>query len=302
MRNSEITRIIHAAEHTPWAILETKLIEIREFLIARLNGAEISAEERDKLLVRAESQQRYQQLGSVAVIPVFGTISQRMNMLSAMSGGTSTEMLTKQIRDAAADPSISAIVLNVDSPGGTVQGVTEAHAAILQAREQKPVVASVNAMAGSAAYWLASAASEISITPSGSAGSVGVFAMHKDLSGAAEQEGVKVTYISAGKNKTLGNPFEPLSEEARTYLQGMVDDAYAMFVKDVAKGRGVAVSEVKSNFGEGKMLDAKDALSAGMVDKVESFDQTVARVSRAKATGGSRRALQDRLEMGAKFI
>jgi signal peptide peptidase SppA len=284
MRNSDITHILEAAKSIPWAILPEKLAQIRGFLESRVYGVEISAEEKEALLIKAETQQRYQQQGSIAVIPVSGTVSMRMNLMSAISGGTSTELLGKQIQQAIADPSISVIVLNVDSPGGTVEGVPELHSLIMKARETKPVVASVNALSASAAYWISSAATEITMTPSGKVGSIGVFAMHQDLSAAAAAEGVKVNYISAGKYKTEGNPFEPLSDEARAAIQETVDAFYGMFVKDIAKGRGISAKEVQSGFGEGRLVLAPDAKSAGMIDRIETFDATLARLMKPNAT------------------
>lgn len=303
MRNTEISHILRAATETPWAILPQKLVAIRAFFEARINGAEISAMDREAMVKQAEDRQQYKQQGSVAVVPVFGTISQRVNMMSALSGGggTSTELLGKQIRDAVADSSISAIVLNVDSPGGTVSGLPELHSEILSARESKPVVASINSMSASAAYWLTSACNEVCCTISGEAGSIGVFAMHEDLSAAAEMEGVKVTYISAGRFKTEGNPFEPLSDEARAQIQSDVDKFYSMFVRDVAKGRGISVSDVKANFGEGRMLLASDAKAAGMVDRIETLDQTVSRLSRTGKFSNSRKAAAIQTEMAGKF-
>lgn len=299
----EITLILRSAQSVPWAILETKLAEIRHFLWSRANGVEISAEEKEAWLKKAEDRQRFTRAGSVAVIPVMGTISQRMNMLSAMSGGTSTEMLGREISTAAADPDISAIVLNVDSPGGTVPGLTELHSAIMSARERKPIVASVNSMSASAAYWITSAASEISITPSGEAGSIGVFAMHVDESAALEQEGVKVSLIHFGDRKIDGNRFQPLTEEARASIQADVDAFGAMFHRDVAKGRGVSVADVREKFGQGAMLLAKDALAAGLVDKIETLDQTITRLTRGTSKPGRKAEdLRIRTEMAGKFI
>jgi len=302
MRNFEISRVLNAARQTPWAILPEKLAEIQAVLLARLSGAEISAEDRAAYIKAADERQRYQQQGAVAVIPVFGVIAQRMGLMGAMSGGTSTEGLTKQIREAAADPSIASIVLNVDSPGGSVSGLPELHAEILSARASKPIVASSNSTMASAAYYIGSAASEVVITPSGRAGSVGVIAMHIEDSAALAQEGIKVTYITAGKFKAEANPHEPLTEEARAQLQADVDKYYGMFVRDVAKGRGVSVSDVKANFGEGRMLLAQDAKAAGMVDKIESLDQTIARLSRSGGALNSRKALHERLDLAAKFV
>jgi len=298
---NDISRILRAAHQVPWAMLPAKLAEIRAFLQARANGNEISAAEKEALLKQAEDRQRFTMAGSVAVIPVMGTVSQRLNMLSATSGGTSTELLEKQIRDAVADTSVSAIVLNVDSPGGTVSGLPELHAAILNARDQKPIAASINSMSASAAYWITSAVKDISISPSGEAGSIGVFAMHEDYSAMLAEDGVKVTLISAAKYKTEGNPYEPLTAEARAAIQSDVDAYYAMFVRDVAKGRGVSQSSVKVDFGEGRMLLAADAVKAGMVDRIETLQDTITRLSGSRSTGKRSAALGAVSEMGAKF-
>lgn len=303
MSHTELSRIWKAAQTTPWAILPEKLAEIRSVLVHRMRGEVIAAEEREAWLKKAEERTRARRAGSVSVLPVFGTIAQRMNVMMAMSGGTSTEILEREIRQAIADPDVSAIVLDVDSPGGTVSGLPEIHSIIMDARNQKPIVASVNSFSASAAYWITSAASEIAVTPSGEVGSIGVFAMHVDESAALEQEGVKVSLISAGKFKTEGNPFEPLTEEARAAIQADVDAYYSMFVRDVARGRGVSVNDVREKFGEGRMVLAKDAKAAGMVDRVETLNETVARLSRA--IGGRRpkaEIAERRLALHDKFL
>ena len=134
-----------------------------------------------------------------------------------------------------------------------------------------------NTLAASAAYWLASAADEMVVTPSGSVGSIGIVAMHEDVSKALEAEGVKVSIVSAGKYKTEGNPYQPLSVEGRAYLQSQVDQFGGMFVDGVARGRKVSSSQVRNGFGEGRMVLAAGAVRAGMADRVATFDETLAR-------------------------
>ena len=118
------------------------------------------------------------------------------------------------------------------------------------------MVASVNAEAGSAAYWLASAFDEIVITPSGSAGSIGAYAVHQDESGLTEKIGVKRRYIAYGKYKTEGNPDEPLTDEAVAEIQRRVDLYGRQFEEAVAANRGVSLATVRADFGQGRMLDA----------------------------------------------
>lgn len=226
----------------------------------------------------------------VAVIGVIGVISQRAAQVDDLSGpgGTSVERLAARFRSAVNDGNVKAIVFDVDSPGGGVYGVQELADEIRSARGSKPIVAVSNSLAASAAYWLASSADELVVTPSGEVGSIGVYSAHEDVSAALEAEGVKVTLVAAGKFKVEGNPFEPLSEEARTAIQGRVDDYYQSFVRAVAKGRGVAPDDVRKGFGQGRVVGAKQAVDEKMADRVDTLDETVRRVGgRAPATSAS---------------
>ncbi len=189
-----------------------------------------------------------------------------------------------------ADPAVSAVVLNFDSPGGSVSGVPELAGDILKSRGQKPVVAIANHLCASAAYWIATAADEMVCTPSSECGSVGVLSAHQDLSGALEQAGIKTTLISAGKYKTEGAPFGPLGEEALAAIQARVDDYYGMFTAAVAKGRGVPVAQVRSGFGEGRVVGAKEAVAQGMADRIDILEGVVAELLKPDAEFRARRA------------
>jgi signal peptide peptidase SppA len=143
----------------------------------------------------------------------------------------------------------------------------------------KPIVAHVNATGASAAYWIASAADEVVVTPSGQVGSVGVFSAHDDVSKMMDELGVKTTLISAKNSpyKVEGNPYEPLGDDARDYMQGRVDEAYGNFVKALARNRNVAQSHVNENFGKGRMVTAPEAVERGMADKVGTLHETLQR-------------------------
>jgi signal peptide peptidase SppA len=283
--------IVNEIFRKPWAILPEKLHVMAELVALRASGEKFTEEE-IRLRIGAQSIEAAKgrggtSYGSVAVIQVYGVISQRMSLMAEISGGTSAEQLTKQLRAALADPNIGSIVLDVDSPGGGVEGVPELAAEILDARGKKKIIAVANTMAASAAYWLASCASELVVAPSGQVGSIGVFTAHEDMSQALEKEGIKVSMISAGKFKTEGNPYEPLSDEARAALQMKVTAFYEMFVKAVAKGRGVAQADVKGGFGQGRMLLAQDAVKEGMADRVATLDQTLSRLGVKSASSGT---------------
>jgi capsid assembly protease len=224
--------------------------------------------------------------GSVAVIPMIGMITHRMSLMSQVSGGGggSTEALTAQFRQALGDTNCKAIVFDVDSPGGSVEGVIELASEIYGARKTKPIVAVVNSMAASAAYWLASAAGEVVCTPSGQCGSIGVFAKLPDISEALKSEGITVNLIKAGKYKAEGDPSQPLSDEARAFWQSQVDSMYSSFVKAVAQQRGTSQTAVRDGYGEGRCLLATDALKAGLADRTGTLDDVLAKYGVKKAS------------------
>lgn len=289
--------ILRAVLGSPWAIMPEKLAMIEGVLRVRASGGLVSAADIAAATNGRKSDGERVNVGDgVAVIPIYGTIHQHAGLLAESSGGVSTDGIRNALRWALADPQVGSIVLDVDSPGGNVMGVPELAAEIMRARGGKPIVALANSLAASAAYWLASAADEVWVTPSGQVGSIGVYLAHVDMSKAYEDEGIKVSMISAGKYKVEGNEYEPLGDEARTALQEMVDEYYGMFVDAVAKGRGRAVAEVRGGFGEGRPVTAKAAKAAGMVDGIGTLDEAAGRARRlAKARG---RAQAEAIRLG----
>ena len=211
----------------------------------------------------------------VAVIPIKGPIVPHAGMFDNTSSEMrSVEAIQAELREAVADDNVKGILLEVDSPGGHVSLIEELAVELREARDKKPLWASVNTMAASAAYHLASQASELAVTPSGTVGSIGVYSIHENIASKLEQEGVEPTVVSAGKYKFEGNPFEPLTDEAREEMQRHVDAAYKRFVRSVAKGRGVTEKTVEAEFGQGRMVLAEEAVERGMATRVATFDQT----------------------------
>ncbi len=279
-------RIVTAFSGQHWAIQEGKWRDIRDLLRFKSGGGMLTQEEvADRIGARVDK--RETKGTAVAIIPVYGVIAQRMSLMDEISGpgGTSTERVMKDIKAAVADPAVSSILLDIDSPGGTVYGVPELAKEIYELRGRKPIVAIANSLAASAAYWIASAASEFHITPSGEAGSIGVFAEHLDMSKWLESEGLKPTLIHAGEYKIEGNQYEPLSDEAAAEIQRGVDRYYGMFTKAVAKYRGVSDAKVRSDFGKGRVFGAEEAVSSGMSDKISTFEQVLTRLSGTKSSG-----------------
>lgn len=268
---------------TPWALMPETLNAMAGILRRWRVGDPIPAATLQHIEadqgVRAARKAANTQAGSgqIAVLPLYGIITQRGNMVDALSGpgSCSTQQFAASLTDALNDPAVEQILIDIDSPGGSVYGVEELAAQILAARGQKPVVAVANSLAASAAYWIGSAASEFYCTPGGEVGSIGVWQAHEDLSDALKYEGIDVTLISAGKFKVEGNPYEPLTAEATAFLQSRVDDYFNAFVAAVAQARAVNADEVINGMGQGRVLGASAALSLNMIDGILTFDQVV---------------------------
>jgi signal peptide peptidase SppA len=279
------SNIARAVFGRPWAIWpgSGQAEAVAEIASLRAAGVRLDdAEVRARLEAAAGSagpRSGARSSGAVAVIPVYGTIMQRASLMSEMSGGTSVERVAAAFRQAMADESVGSVVMEFDSPGGEVGGVDELAAEIRAARGRKPVVAVANTLMASAAYWIASACDEIVATPSAMVGSIGVYTMHQDVSAALEKAGVRTTLVSAGKHKTDGNPYGPLSEDALASMEQSVADFYALFTSAVAKGRGTTAAAVRSGYGEGDVLTAQRAKDAGMVDRVDTMDNAIRRAA-----------------------
>ncbi len=277
----------------PWAILPDKLADIDRAVALWAAGAGPEVTEWG-----AQAAPAVTRANRVAVIPVFGTISQRANLVTHASGGVSTDQLRSQYRDALASRDIGTIVLDVDSPGGAVQGVPELAQEIYRARGQKRTIAVANSLMASAAYWLGSAADEIVMTPSGEVGSIGVVAVHREQSQAETASGLTTTIIKAGKYKAEANASEPLAPSARAHLQSMVDTFYQLFVHAVAKHRGVSVADVRGGFGEGRTVVAGEALGLGMVDRVDTLPEVLEKLGAAVPTRSlSKKSVRTRVRL-----
>jgi capsid assembly protease len=213
--------------------------------------------------------------GGIAVIGVYGTIVQRASQLGMCEGGTSTQQIRGALQSAIADETISQILVEFDTPGGSVFDINTLAADMRDARSKKPLVGIANSQCGSAGFWLLSQCSEAYCAPGGQVGSKGVWMAHEDISKSLVDAGIDVTLISSGKYKVEGHPFGPLADETKAFLQASTDDYLAMFDKDVAKGRGLPIEAVRGQMGDGRMLSASAALDAKMIDGIASFDQVV---------------------------
>lgn len=219
----------------------------------------------------------------IAVVPIHGAMSMRGGIDAASNELRSYDSIRSDLRSALADQSVDGILLDVDSPGGEVAGLPELASEILRARDVKPVFALANTDANSAAYWLASSAERVFVTPSGSVGSIGVVAAHVDQSARDAQAGVRWTFIHAGAKKVDGNSHAPLTPAVHAEVQGEVDRLYGEFVSHVASARGLDASVVRGT--EAGVLSAAEALRVGLVDQVGTFDDAINALAARAAQG-----------------
>lgn len=298
--------LLAAFYSTPWALAPDVFAAAETILLRWAEGTRLSAEQvaaaigdaPEAAAARRSAAQAASGRG-VAVLPVYGVLAHRAYAVANTSRPlTSTEALAAQFRAAAADPEVGTIIMDVDSPGGSVFGVQELGDVLADIREHsgKKLVAVANNTAASGGYWIASQAHELVVTPSGMVGSIGVIVPHSDTSAMKERLGVRTEYITAGRYKSEGHADGPLTDDHRAHLQGMVDAYYGAFTKAVAKGRGVPVSTVRGEaFGEGRMRLASEAVTAGMADRVGTLDDTIARYASGRASrAGMRAEMADR--------
>jgi signal peptide peptidase SppA len=273
---------------TPWALMPERLNALAGVVMRWSAGVSAEVQIMDQIQTDRMSRESRRQSatmqssGGIAVLPLYGVVTQRGNMVDDVSGpgSTSTQQFSSALRQLLADDTVGQILIDIDSPGGSVYGVAELADEIQSARSKKPVVAVANSLAASAAYWIGCSASEFYVTPGGDVGSIGVWQAHQDYSQALEESGVKTTLISAGKFKVEGNPYSPLDADAQSFMQSRVDDYYAAFTKSVARGRGVSVAQVREGMGQGRVLGAEAALAQNMVDGVATFDDVLKKMRR----------------------
>lgn len=264
-------RVTNALATRIWALTPAKLDEVSAFVETLLQGGPNHWDAASSPAGPARGDYVVQRDGT-AIIRVEGIIERRANMVANFSGGISTQMLAQAIVDAAADEDVSAIVLDIDSPGGSALAPAEVADAIAQARESVPVVAWTGGQMCSAAYWIGAACDAIVAMDTSVVGSIGVAAVHYDRSAADASEGIMRTVLSAGKYKRIASDEKPLSDEGREYLQAQIDLYYTKFVDAVAVGRGVEAAVVLERMADGRVFIGTEAMEAGLVDHIGNFE------------------------------
>jgi signal peptide peptidase SppA len=272
-------RAFELASGQPWAILPEMLTTILSIAARETDPEAVAA----KLGRPLENTYHAEVRDGVAILPVSGPVMRYANLFSKVSGATSIDVLATDFNQALENPDVKAIILNIDSPGGTVAGVNELAEMIYAARGKKPIVSYVSGMGASAAYWLASAADEIVLDATASVGSIGVVSIQSDDTERKAKAGVKeiqiVSSLSPRKRPDLS------TEEGRADVQAMVDSIAKVFFQTVARNRSVTTDAVLSDFGQGGLMVGSDAVDAGMADRIGSLEQVIAGLSGAFKRG-----------------
>ena len=219
----------------------------------------------------------YDVTNGVLQVPVSGILLH--DFPYSLGFATGYDYIESAITRGMSDPKVNGIALMVNSPGGEVAGAFDAADRIHAMRGQKPMEAFLNEDAYSAAYLIASTADKITAPRTGGAGSIGVVMMHVDMSGMLEDMGIKITPIFAGDHKVDGNPYEPLSDEARAQFQAQVDESYGFFVDFVARNRGMSTQAVRAT--QAAAYTAQQAADAGLIDEVAPISKALGSFSAA---------------------
>lgn len=206
-------------------------------------------------------------------LPILGSMVHRGSSLNAMSGIQSYQNIRSNLEAALADPSVKGIMLEMDSPGGSVAGAFDLRDFIMEAKQQKPIYAYARDTMASAAYLIGSAATKVYGSQTSSVGSIGVVAMHIDQSQRNKTQGIKPTFVHAGEFKTAGNPHEPLKGSALEYLQESVNQSYDMFVNAVAEARGLDDQVIRDT--EARVYRGEEATNLGLLDGVMTFEDAM---------------------------
>jgi len=283
-------QIAQRAFNTPLMVDPAKALAFLSGLGPRITGQEITfhgleidASEQTAAAMPARASlfgndlaQRHQRNGSqpfalidgIAVIEIAGTLVHRGAWIGQSSGLTSYEGIAAQLQAALADPGVRGIALDIDSFGGEVAGAFDLADRIRAARAQKPVHAFVAEHALSAGYVLASQADRIILPRTGAVGSIGVVALHTDMSGALDQKGIAVTLIHAGLHKIDANPYQPLPEAVHDQMQRELEVVRFLFAETVAAGRGDRLSDTAALATEAAVFRGADAIAAGLADDI----------------------------------
>lgn len=274
-------RIAQKLYGEPWAITESAMQGMQAVFEEHLKGntsSMVFAQTRFNSAALAldpprNASSRVYRRGKLAYVPVSGIIGKGLSVMEQMCGGYSIDQLGRDVAEASADPGVTRVLFDFDTPGGQISGVPEA--ARLIAACSKETFGFTGAQCGSAGYWLMSQCTNLYCTESAMAGSIGVYMAHYDKTEMLAKQGIKLTLIKSGKYKAAGIPGNPLTEDDVKMLQAQADMIYDSFTSMISSKR----PQVKSETMQGQGFIGKQCLDAKLVDAlVTSLDDLVARI------------------------
>lgn len=239
-------------------------------LVAEAKARRLAEHPVDQPTIRAEQVAVPGQAKTVAVIPFHGAVTKKRSKFSEASAIE----LRAAVRQAAKDPTVSKIVLHIDSPGGAVGGIDDLAAEVREAAKIKPVIAYIEDLGASAAYWVASQATEIVANRGAFVGSLGVYGVIHDTSGAYEREGIKVHVVSSGGAKGKGVAGVPVDETTLAEERRLIEAITDLFKLNVREGRGFSEAKATDLF-DGRVHMAGKALELGLIDRIGSFESAI---------------------------
>lgn len=229
-----------------------------------------------------QDERPYELVGSVAILRLRGFLAKR-----GWWCDTSFDRFSDMVRFAVNDYAVKTILIDCDSPGGSVYGCADCADVVYHANNSKRVICCVNDLCASAALWVGTAAREVVITQSGDLGSIGVYQMRMDVTEAMKKQGVSVEIIRAGEQKAWGSPFLPMTDAERKVKQDEVDAIYQQFINAVARNRGADPGAVRRVWADARIFSGVDAVRTRLADRVASFDQVLTElVGRPTASNG----------------
>lgn len=228
-------------------------------------------------------------VGNTAIVPVHGSLVKRSNFFTSLFGLTGYDEIRDQMVMAAQADEVKNILLDIDTTGGSASGVSELSTLIKRIdRNIKPVYAHTGGEALSAGYFIASSARQVTVSEMGQVGSIGVVAMHADMSKMLEEEGVKVTVFRVGEFKAPLSPYEPLTEKAEGIVLAEMQEMYNVFVRSVADGRHESESYIRQSAAEGRVFIGRQGVEVRLADGVKSIDDVIGQLNSTTAGSGQR--------------
>jgi signal peptide peptidase SppA len=218
---------------------------------------------------------KYEVIDNIGYIPLHGVMSKGLSVLEKHTGGIDTEDVASWMKQAAEDPKVEHVIMDVNSPGGSVVGTEELANAYRALGKVKPTISYCDGRACSAAYWVASQGNRFLVTPSSMVGNVGAYAAYPDMTGALEKQGIKVNVIKSGKFKAMGHPAISMTDEQKEWLQKDMDATHDQFKTDVRKVRQFAKDEDM----DGQTWTGRDAAAKNLVTgMVYGWDDAISRI------------------------